>query len=254
MKIRMASDFNQCNAGLLKETHLKKAFNAKGCAFILGRFSQFILMLKKYVDQVSIISFGAKNVVKTAFPKNKYGTFPGCSWKIPFDTPVEQASLSYKVFVPCDFDFVKGGKLPGLAGGSANSGGDIPNGMDGWSVRFMFKEKGTLCAYLYHVGMVTEFGVHAFLTYKNAPILLESDAWNTIELKIKMNDPEKSNGEVHCSLNRKEGLVLKNICFRKTNNLKIDQLLFSCFMGGDDSSYAPLSDQFLLFKDFTVEY
>lgn len=254
MKIQIVSDFDQCHAGLLKEAHLKKAFSAKGGLLILGRFAQFVLMLKKRVDQVSIFPFEGKNVVKIVFPKNKYGTFPGCSWKVPFETPAEQASLSYKVFVPADFDFVKGGKLPGLAGGFANSGGDIPNGMDGWSVRFMFKEKGTLCAYLYHAGMKTDFGEHEFLRWNSQPALLECGTWNTIELKIKMNAPDQSNGKVRCSLNQKEGLVLKNICFRKTENLKIDQLLFSCFMGGDDPSYAPLSDQVLLFKDFAVEY
>ncbi|GAO28597.1 polysaccharide lyase [Geofilum rubicundum] len=132
MKIQIVSDFDQCHAGLLKEAHLKKAFSAKGSRLILGRFAQFVLMLKKRVDQVSIFPFEGKNGIKIVFPKNKYGTFPGCSWKVPFERPVEQASLSYKVFVPADFDFVKGGKLPGLAGGSANSGGDIPNGwMDG---------------------------------------------------------------------------------------------------------------------------
>ncbi|GAO28596.1 hypothetical protein JCM15548_1712 [Geofilum rubicundum JCM 15548] len=102
--------------------------------------------------------------------------------------------------------------------------------------------------------MKTDFGEHEFLRWNSQPALLECGTWNTIELQIKMNAPDQSNGEVRCSLNQKEGLVLKNICFRKTENLKIDQLLFSCFMGGDDPSYAPSSYQFLLFKNFAVEY
>src|SRR5690606_28907803 len=126
MKNQIVSDFNQCNIGLLKEGHLQKAFNTRKTAFVLGRFAKYKLLVKKHVDCVSITQFEGLHVVKVAFPKNQFGTFTGCSWTVPFDSPVEQARLRYKVFIPKDFDFVKGGKLPGLAGGSANTGGHIP--------------------------------------------------------------------------------------------------------------------------------
>lgn len=38
--------------------------------------------------------------------------------------------LSYDIRIPVGFNWVKGGKLPGLAGGTANTGGNIPNGTD----------------------------------------------------------------------------------------------------------------------------
>jgi hypothetical protein len=44
--------------------------------------------------------------------------------------------MAYKIFFPSDFDFVKGGKLPGLFGGRPGcSGGDA--GKDCFSTRFM---------------------------------------------------------------------------------------------------------------------
>jgi hypothetical protein len=50
--------------------------------------------------------------------------------------------LSYYVRFSENFDFVKGGKLPGLFGGVGNSGGEIPDGTDGFSTRFMWRRNG----------------------------------------------------------------------------------------------------------------
>jgi hypothetical protein len=51
-------------------------------------------------------------------------------------TQASTVTLSYKVFFPADFDFVMGGKLPGLFGGRPGcSGGDA--GTDCFSTRFM---------------------------------------------------------------------------------------------------------------------
>lgn len=108
----------------------------------------------------------------------------------------EEAFLSYRVnFANCpgldtSFDF-RGGKLPGLAGGSgsvASGGGNGttgPNGLNGWSARSMFgyadagatRALGKASLYLYHVDMreprvipvpsggnVAEYHRHALLT------------------------------------------------------------------------------------------
>ena len=62
----------------------------------------------------------------------------------------ESMYLEYKVRFAEDFDWVLGGKLPGLDGGTGNSGGNKPNGEDGWSVRFMWRGGGEGVAYVYH--------------------------------------------------------------------------------------------------------
>ena len=43
------------------------------------------------------------------------------------------------VTVGGDFDFVRAGKIPGLAGGRTNTGGRKPDGTDGWSARMMWR-------------------------------------------------------------------------------------------------------------------
>jgi hypothetical protein len=47
-------------------------------------------------------------------------------------------TLAYDVFVPASFEYVQGGKLPGLYGGREEcSGGD--EAADCWSARFMWR-------------------------------------------------------------------------------------------------------------------
>src|SRR3546814_10560690 len=53
---------------------------------------------------------------------------------------------------PSDFEFAKGGKLPGLYAGEAPSGGEKVSGKDGWSIRLMWREdgEGELYEYVYN--------------------------------------------------------------------------------------------------------
>jgi hypothetical protein len=254
MKNQIIAVFNNSSLGYLKEQMLKQAFGISKSKLLIGKFTRLKLLLTKEVKQVSIIRFANSYAIRVLFTKCHFGSFPGCNWKVPFKYNSVNASISYSVFVPEDFDFVKGGKLPGLAGGKGNTGGLIPTGFDGWSVRFMFKENGTLCAYLYHADMKTEYGEKVFLRHENQVMVLKKGEWNSILLEIKMNDPDKNNGEVKCMLNKHSGLIINNLRFRKTENLGIDHFLFSCFMGGNDISYAPVSNQFLMFKDFVINY
>jgi len=63
-------------------------------------------------------------------------------------------SLTYSVFFPVDFDFVLGGKLPGLYGGRAGcSGGD--EALDCFSTRLMWRKNGL--GELYLVSMRSSF-------------------------------------------------------------------------------------------------
>lgn len=58
------------------------------------------------------------------------------------------AFLTYQLKFSNNFDWGYGGKLPGLYGGG-NSSGNIPNGLDGFSTRYTWKEEGKLVVYAY---------------------------------------------------------------------------------------------------------
>jgi hypothetical protein len=252
--VQLRSNLSICRTGRLTENALRKIFGTKNAHFLTGRLGRWKLRILPETKNIGIILFENEYVLKLNLLRGKAGPFIGCNWKIPFPEQVVSAALSYKVFFQDGFDFVKGGKLPGLAGGTGNTGGLVPNGRDGWSVRFMFKEHGSLCAYIYCANMEGQFGDKKFLKHEGTLIYLKTGTWNTITLNLTMNSPDKEDGIVLTKVNGTNALALNSVCFRKTQSLKIDHLLFSCFMGGDDASYAPEQDQFLLFKDFQIEY
>ncbi|RNA06771.1 polysaccharide lyase family 14 [Brachionus plicatilis] len=88
-----------------------------------------------------------KKALKVKYPAGSYSSLPGNKggtgffvW--PFGTNIIQhATLEYEVLFPTDFDWVKGGKLPGFFGGKTNcNGGDMA--LDCFSLRFMFGSNG----------------------------------------------------------------------------------------------------------------
>jgi hypothetical protein len=54
------------------------------------------------------------------------------------------AMLEYEVYFPGSFDFVMGGKLPGMHGGNLQCSGysSVPNGNNCFSTRLMWRENG----------------------------------------------------------------------------------------------------------------
>jgi hypothetical protein len=61
--------------------------------------------------------------------------------------------LKYSVYFPDNFDWVHGGKLPGLHGGNMHCTGDSdkPNGRNCFSTRLMWREGGAGYVTLLHI-------------------------------------------------------------------------------------------------------
>jgi hypothetical protein len=89
---------------------------------------------------------GNDKVLKVKYPAGSVSNRPGLMkggtgfYVYPFGTQkVSHAIFEYDVLFPKDFDFVKGGKLPGMFGGRISpscSGGDDAH--DCFTARFMF--------------------------------------------------------------------------------------------------------------------
>ncbi|HEY1051278.1 MAG TPA: hypothetical protein VGE39_16015, partial [Prosthecobacter sp.] len=82
----------------------------------------------------------------------------GAGWRWPVGRH-EEAELRYTLRFSKDFDFVKGGKLPGLCGGPDNvSGGRPADGKNGFSARLMWRKDGRGEAYVYHKNQKSNYG------------------------------------------------------------------------------------------------
>lgn len=247
----LCSNFNRVADGLMGVRQLRSGFPNGNTTFLSGKLESLCLHSSRRCSFSSFESFENARVLKVNLPASRYGPLPGSQWKTAFK-PVNKAILEYKLFIPADFDFVKGGKLPGLGGGRGNTGGKVPNGKDGWSVRFMFMEHGEICAYLYYPAMKGRFGEQIYLKSGSTGFILPRAKWLKIGLEVQMNESGRENGWIRCYIDDELLLEKSGLLFRRSENLKIDHLLFSTFFGGADSSYAPLKDCFLLFKDFEV--
>lgn len=161
--------------------------------------------------------------------------------------PQDALRLSYYVRFSKDFDFVKGGKLPGLFGGSVNNGRKIPDGTNGFSTRYMWRKNGNGEVYAY-LPTSSEHGT----SIGRGNWLFRPGTWHHLEQEIVLNQPGRKNGRIQVWLDGKKVLTNGELTFRTTNALKIEGIFFSTFFGGGDPSWATPKDVYVDFADFSV--
>jgi hypothetical protein len=186
--------------------------------------------------------------LRISYPTGAVGmSSGGAGWRTQIGS-YDTLSFSYRVRFKPGFDFVRGGKLPGLGGGKANTGGGRPNGSDGWSVRFMWRENGILSAYVYHPDQPSNYGEHF-----NATKSFTTGKWHKIEMRVTLNTPGQRDGSIQGWLNGSKVIDVNGLRFRDVSGLTIDQILFETFFGGSSSSYAPTRDETIDFDDFKLQ-
>ena len=163
------------------------------------------------------------------------GVGEGAEWKGKPFTPRESVHLRYDVRFPTGFDFVRGGKLPGLYGGTGNSGGNIPDGTDGWSTRLMWRADGKGEVYAY---LPTSETWGTRIGTGNWDFAADGQ-WHTVEQKVTLNTIGSRNGEIKIWYDGVEVVHATGLTFRTTSTLKVDGVFFSTFFGGNDASWAP---------------
>ncbi len=159
--------------------------------------------------------------------------------------------LRYLVRFESGFNFNKSGKLPGLAGGTSNSGGHPPNGIDGWSGRLNWVDGGQVISYLYVPG-VKKYGLEIPWQIDKKGATLETGQWECLEIRIKLNTPGKKNGVMQGWLNGELAMDHDDLYFRDTESLKIDNLMFDTFFGGDTPDFASPKNQSAYFDNFVI--
>ncbi|BGP16571.1 hypothetical protein JCM10213_000517 [Rhodosporidiobolus nylandii] len=134
-------------------------------------------------------------------------------------------TFSYSVFFPADFDFVKGGKLPGLYGGHPGCSGGAES-EDCFSTRTMWRTDGKGELYLYAPRNVqppalcqTKPVSYCDTTYGmsigRGAWTFQRGAWTTVRQNLKLNTPGVADGAFEIYVN--DALVLSSdaVVFRK---------------------------------------
>jgi hypothetical protein len=160
--------------------------------------------------------------------------------------PPQELFMRYYVRFPTDFDFVKGGKLPGFYGVDVKNGKLAP-GDGGFAARLMWRKKG--------LG-----GVAAYLP--NAPGHLTTIAknmwtwrpgeWTCVELGLRLNIAGHSDGALSVWIDGNLVHQEPQVLFRLSDRPRIGGLVFSTYFGGGDGSWDPPFDQNADFAAFAV--
>ena len=161
--------------------------------------------------------------------------------------PADKLFLRYFVRFASDFDFVKGGKLPGFYGGTNISGGHIPDGTDGFSTRFMWRTEGQGEVYVY-MPSSTRFGT----SIGRGSFRFEPGKWHCLEQELDLNTPGQADGQVRVWLDSQAVFEQGALFFRSVPGLQIEGVFFSTFFGGGDESWAPPRDTYADFAAFAT--
>jgi hypothetical protein len=250
-------NFKNASLGLLTETSLKE---------IWGEVSGIVGIAE---GRCAVADVSGEHVLQVTYPKGKITNDGNVRWSLELGGVFEEYTVEYKVMVSKDFDFVRGGKLPGLFGGSGPAGGASVIEADGFSARIMWRELGVLCQYVYYVDKGNNRWGDDFLwttnLNKNMPITkemwktmkehfddrmyLKPGTWHTLKTYIKMNTLGKEDGKIISWLDGVESVNL-NLKFRNDESFGIDRFKFTTFFGGNDDTWAPAKDEIMYFKDF----
>ena len=186
-----------------------------------------------------------QGALRVTYPALEVGTAVQALITLP--DRYDELFLSYRVRFGEGFDFVRGGKLPGLAGGEANSGGDVPTGLDGWSARMMWRVGGAAMTYLYHPDQAGKYGDNLHYDREFTP-----GRWHTIEHHFVMNILRQHDGLHEAWFDGEPVFRRTDLRFRDTEAFGIDWLYFSTFFGGADPSWATTKEERAYFDDFVV--
>lgn len=205
-------------------------------------------------------------VLRITYGKGSFGdTDGGAQFLSLFNGSIQPQTmmLTYDLAFDDGFQFVKGGKLPGLRGGSnvnGCEGGSQPNGTDCWSTRLMWRTSGAGEVYAYiptpndlcdqnNIICNSDFGT----SIGRGSYTWSSGAWNRVTILVQLNSPGNvANGNVLLYYNEVLVISQSNLQMRSETSVLASGLFFSTFFGGSDSSWQSPIEQHTYYRNFRL--
>lgn len=207
-------------------------------------------------ERCNVIKQGGKKILQIKFPKGVFGLNGGVRWHTELDKSYEELSYQYRIKFEKGFNFKRGGKLPGLAGGTKPRGGR--HSKRGFSARIMWREGGLIEQYVYaptdkHGNFGRDLFLYSLNSKKIVPIKFKPGKWYTIKTKIKMNKFKwKGNGYITCWVDGELALHQDIKLRSKESNHGIDTFIFTTFFGGGDKTWAPVKNERIYFDKIII--
>lgn len=217
----------------------------------------------------SIAFGGSGSALATTYPEGEDGPREtGAQWRLAFDESYDEATLSYQVRFGAGFDFVRGGKLPGLAGGTSPTGSTQATGFNGWAGRLMWRTSfngvsgqpeqltsGGITYAKYTDSGFSMDGVqedrNPFTNPDGTPTTFVPERWYKVTQRIVMNTPGEFNGIQQVWIDDVLVINEQNLRYRLSDDFAIDQMYFSTFYGGNED-WRTSKDEIAYFDDFLI--
>jgi len=217
-------------------------------------------------SEIILDEFEGRNVLRVEYPAGRVGpTDSGVQFPIVFaniagmeESHYDELYLRYYFKFEEGFDFRLGGKLPGLMGGGnswARSGGEQPDGANGWTLRFMWLKDGRFVVYAYVPPSENgKWGGTVWGQNIDCNFIAEPGRWHYIDQYVHVGTPGRDNGKLIVWIDGVKKLDIDDIRFWdiENNNGRIGGIYFSSFHGGNTDDWAPLHDSYIRFADITV--
>ncbi|HET9117215.1 MAG TPA: hypothetical protein VFN75_03920, partial [Pseudonocardiaceae bacterium] len=191
-------------------------------------------------------------VVSVSYPRGSsapsagapYGGAQVCA---PFASgPKTDATLTYEVRIPVGFQFVQGGKMPGLYGGVEPFSGGRHNSA-GWSARLMWRSGGRGEIY----GYISTSSGYGDSWGRGNFVWTADGRWHTVSEHVHLNSPGHSDGWISLAYDGATAIIQTGLAITSTG-VPINGLFFSTFFGGHGPAWASPVDQHIDFTGFRV--
>jgi len=183
----------------------------------------------------------------------------------------KEVLFSYSIYFQSGFQFNKGGKLPGLYGGTSLdnakscSGGRQDGRDECFSARLMWRRDGAGEFYNYY----PQANNDNYPGYCSIPPMSVCDPtygdsiargsftfptgeWITVAQRLKLNDVGVANGEQELFVNGVSTINLSGLTISVSSDTKIYGIMAQTFFGGSDASWASPIDQSAWYKDWSL--
>ncbi|KAK0485961.1 polysaccharide lyase family 14 protein [Armillaria novae-zelandiae] len=210
----------------------------------------------------------SSSVLEVTYPEGSFSHDTGGTqfynlWNTSNGDVFQSLMLSYDIAFDNGFDWVKGGKLPGLRGGpnaTGCSGGNQPTGSDCFSVRLMWRQEGAAEVYAYiptpnnlcserSITCNDDFGT----SISRGAFSFVAGEWSQVTLLVQLNSPaDVANGNLKLYYNNVEVISQTDLQFRSSSSVNAGGMYFSTFFGGSDDSWATPSTTHTYFRNITM--
>ena len=187
------------------------------------------------------------------FPEGSLGPDEGGgSWESPLGHSYDEIYFSYDVMFKPGFEFVLGGKLPGVGGGPKSSGAGVKPAWDeGFTATLAFHPEGKIVFYTYNQNQPGDYGQVIGWNVNVTP-----GSWHNLTIRVVMNTVDGNGG-------RNDGILegffdgqlvcqQTQMCFRNLTSIGTDLLKIYSFFGGGDDRFRNTRDEWIKLDNFVM--